>query len=110
MLSLSLFFFNLLVLPALDGSVFFSVLLLYMVEHPDDANEMSLQNVDIEAHIVEGFRVLSSQPANRRTLRRRLWPDFKQFLTMRKGRIERVVRYLTIGLCAVSLVGMLVPS
>ena len=92
-LSLSLFFFNLLVLPSLDGSQFFSTILAYLSEYHNHDDGIPL---DIEAYGLPDNTLNSQMSRTRRFLRR--W----------KGSIERGTRYLTIGLCSISLVGLLV--
>ena len=92
-LSLSLFFFNLLVLPSLDGSQFFSTILAYLSEYYNHDDGISL---DIEAYGLPDNTLNSQMNRTRRFLRR--W----------KGSIERGMRYITIGLCSISLVGLLV--
>jgi membrane-associated protease RseP (regulator of RpoE activity) len=90
-----LFFFNLLVLPALDGSELLSTLLLYLARYPDE--EFAPFDIEMEGN----HRSRSTRTAV---------SSFKEQLRRRKGIIERCLRYMTLALCFISLIGVILPA
>ncbi|KAL5483502.1 hypothetical protein ACEPAI_8734 [Sanghuangporus weigelae] len=122
-LSLSLYIFNLFPLPFLDGSHFLSALLDYLGNSRDQTSYESGFTEDYDIELGDGrdnYVPPRVRQAATTTLVRwihdrsqalHIWTrSWRRRIRRRKATIERVVRYATIALMCVTVVGMAWPS